>query len=272
MKEAHLVTVGTSILSNASRRGLVGAECRDAIERLLRGEEVKLSKECRDEIYQALVSSPYQLSAELNAMKGFLEGEAVVDIVRLYATDTPAGRLAAELLQRYLADRGVRVVEVETIPNLGKNFWEGIINLVKRVASDVKKLKATHLVYLNPTGGFKPETAAAIMAASMAGAHAVYYIHEYMRTPVSLPILPVKPDTELMKSYINTLKEIIRRQCREGGIARIPLDMVGSMASVLHAAAAAGPVEVEHGVARIDCKHLIHLKGYLDALMEAATE
>ncbi|ABM80618.1 putative CRISPR-associated protein [Hyperthermus butylicus] len=212
--QAHLVIVGTSVLRNALQRAQRGAHdgcswpgdrclellasCADP-RRLDRGKCAELRRDSRCWSYvECLVKSdPYGMSAELNAMEWVLgSGCAGVGRIVLYASDTLEGRYAAEILRGFLTGkcRGAEVSE-RMVSGLGTDFWRGLINIVEAITSDVKELaREGYTVYLNATGGFKPEAGIALLAASLAGPIAAYYKHESMREAVMLPLIPLNVD------------------------------------------------------------------------------
>ena len=55
------------------------------------------------------------------------------------------------------------------------------------------------LTYVVATGGYKPESTFAVIAAYLAGAHGAVYIHETFKDVVELPILPLQLEETLAK-------------------------------------------------------------------------
>lgn len=157
-------------------------------------------------VYDFLKANPYGVSAELNAMKDFLR-DKLVDEAYLYHTDTGKGLFCAKIIEKFLMD--VYSLRVETIRVDGfgvKGFFEdGLVNLLDKVMDKIYRLiKAGHNVYLNATGGFKPENAMLIMAASLLGVQNIYYIHERFIEPVNLPIFPLA----INQKFIDPLKKL----------------------------------------------------------------
>jgi len=289
ISEVHIVTVGTSVLRNA--QGLVSEKCRDEIRRLLSstegGEAGSLSPRCREEVKEALPRNPYSMSAELNAMKNFLEKNSPREknslrrlSIVLYATDTVPGQVAAGILKEYLSSvmPNARIMK-KTVQNLGKNFWDGIVHLMREIITDVKRFKSKHAtIYINATGGFKPETAAAIIAASLAGAHAVYYIHERMRQPVWIPLIPLRVDKGILTGYIGQLELMKREWCgRRPRVLKAPLTSLGGLAAILLAAGASGAVRLgeerpgEYHV-EVDCSQVDYLISFLETLRDVLAD
>jgi len=195
------ITVGTSILANAAREGIVP----EAWSRLApddpRQEEAERGPVER--LVEFAVADPERCCAELNTVAKvakrwpplFRRARAA-----LYASDTGAGRLAARALEgafcRAVAKLGVAVeectAEVKVVPGLGRDFSRSLGELARAVARDVKCAKARGMnPYVVATGGYKPESTFAVVAAYLAGALDVFYIHESFRDVVSLGLLPI---------------------------------------------------------------------------------
>ncbi len=214
----HLVLVGTSLIRNAyrvlSQGGAGGCAAPPGCVELLRvcGGEPRArdeeeccrrlgggeARDCLAAVACLLDRDPYGMSAELNAMDWVLRGGCSgVDRVVLYASDTPEGRLAAEMLAAWLrpACRGAEV-EARIVQGLGrKPFWTGLVELAVTLARDAREAYLDgKLVYLNATGGFKPESAAALLAAQAVAPIHPYYKHEAMRETVVLPYIPLALD------------------------------------------------------------------------------
>ncbi len=221
-RAAHLVLVGTSILRNTAAMisrcasgdqgacQTLGISCDEASRVKERAEACSRArpgsredKECRDlyargeTAWKAATSYlalyPQEASAEANAMTRVIEGGCRgVGTVKLYASDSDAGRVAAEILEDYLRQRCPQTrVAREDVPSLGREMWEGLANLASLVLNDIKSLASEgYSVALNLTGGFKPEAAYALLAA-WGRAHIAYYKHEAFRDEevVVLPII-----------------------------------------------------------------------------------
>lgn len=67
------------------------------------------------------------------------------------------------------------------------------------------------LTYVVATGGYKPESTFAVIAAYLAGAHGVIYVHETFKDVVELPILPLQLE--------ETLAKFARREADEHDVA-----------------------------------------------------
>lgn len=181
------VTVGVSLLQNASRAG-VDVKGPGAAERL-RG---------------FVSSNPAGASAELNTLLGVkrrwpgLFGD--VEVV-FYASDTEDGRLVASVLEGAVCgvlEAGRCAAGSKVVEGLGVDFERGLLNLAVAVAGDVKRARGSgRLPYVVATGGFKPESTFAVLAGYLAGAAGAFYMHETFRDVVALPYVPLAPHPAL---------------------------------------------------------------------------
>jgi len=86
------------------------------------------------------------------------------------------------------------------------DFSKGILGLVAEVKNIISSMGGRYdRVLANLTGGFKPESAAVLVAAGLLGIDAVYYIHEAMRNVVELPVIPLRVDEDARKLLVNAL-------------------------------------------------------------------
>jgi putative CRISPR-associated protein (TIGR02619 family) len=173
------VTVGTSLLTNAARDG------------------------AGDRLVEYALANPERASAELNTVVKFARRYQALfrDVYAvLYATDTEEGRRAGAALREALCEvlkREVKTAgcsaELKVVPGLGVDFHEGLLQLARAVGNDVKRARGEgRLTYVVATGGFKPESTFAVIAAYLAGAHGAVYIHETFKEVVELPMLPLQ--------------------------------------------------------------------------------
>ncbi|WP_052833578.1 putative CRISPR-associated protein [Staphylothermus hellenicus] len=237
----HLVTVGTSIIRNASFHESVEAGVRERLAKWSMapphsGEDVEAgnravpsSKEFR-EVLGFVSGSPRRASAELNAFIGYLERlvsrgiDGVSHYLVLFGSDTGAGWFSTRILEEYLGSLvgqdlsrtwGVRGhfiggVEAYRVRGLGVNFQDGILNLLGKVKKIVISMgKGYDRVLANLTGGFKPESAAILVVAGMLGIDTVYYIHEAMREVAEIPVIPLTIEPNAKKILENALENNI---------------------------------------------------------------
>ncbi len=81
--------------------------------------------------------------------------------------------------------------------------------MADEVASLVRAKKAEGCrVYVNATGGFKPETAFMVIVAMLVGADRAYYIHEAFREVVEVPLLPITIDERFIEPMVRLKGEV----------------------------------------------------------------
>jgi len=204
----HLVICGTSIIDNYSRIPTIPDEdkriCENDHELLERSSPANTFFL---KVYEYLKRDPWRASAELNAMRKYLEN-GLVNEVYLYHTDTGRGRFCATILEKYLRDiymlQKIESIRVEGF-GVKEYFEDGLVNLLDKLMDKIQKLtKPGNKIYLNATGGFKPENAITIIAASLLNINEIYYIHEKFIEPIKLPILPIT----INPKYTKLLKEL----------------------------------------------------------------
>ena len=215
VSELHLFTVGVSILQNFAKsevgksfKGSEGwyrfppdsPEQQKFISWARRGERVF------EEVLRFVDEDPRRASAELNAFYRFenLRGKGDREIA-LYETDTGTGLFCARVIKAHLESRGYRVRE----PIVVKGFGQGYDFFEEALASIMDALTKTigrgdYRVYLNATGGFKPETTFAVITALLHGVRAVYYVHESFQEVVILPAPPL----QIEATYLEKLKQL----------------------------------------------------------------
>ena len=237
----HLVTVGTSTVRNASSNDKVEEDVRKELASWTRagpGSDMDLeagkkavpgSKEF-DAVLGFVASSPRRASAELNAFIGYLEYlyrrgvRGIRHHIILLGSDTGVGWFSTRILEEYLKDmvgqdlynvwgiegHVIEEVTARRIEKLGVDFSEGILNLIAGIKNTVlKSANRYDRILANLTGGFKPESAAVLVAAGLIGIDAVYYIHEVMRDIVELPVIPLNVDDDARKLLLNALNDNI---------------------------------------------------------------
>ncbi|WP_052883708.1 putative CRISPR-associated protein [Infirmifilum uzonense] len=209
----HIVAVGTSLIRNLAQKGKeLGipdnilrefSEWTRAAPRsptdAIAGGRAAVGTEEFETALRALGGQPFELSAELNAMRPYLE-RGIVRALTLLASDTGVSEFQARVLASYLEAEGVEV-EVQRVQDLGIDFQKGLFNLLDSIVKKFVEYREKGLVvYINLTGGFKLESAILYLAACLTlGQGKAYYIHETMRDTVEVPIIPVMPDPQLLR-------------------------------------------------------------------------
>lgn len=201
----HIILVGTSLIRNLARDGsrYLAPEELDVIKEWASkiDDERSLSHIGHGPIFKGALhyvnETPKRASAELNALYSLLEEYDGLKIEKaiLVRTDTHLGAFCSKVLSEHLKNYKP---EEYVVHRLGKVFEEGIANLLDLITSLCREHRHD-IVYLNATGGFKPESGIALLAAALGGAHYAYYMHEAFRRPRLIPLIPMIPDVKLLK-------------------------------------------------------------------------
>ncbi len=213
VKVTLLITLGASLLTNALRDPQSSDKLRkyelDKIMNMnidsIEYEKVRDYAYRGHEVFQTLLdyinADSMRASAEINTLELFLRANNILykDLkLYLYRSDTSIGLLIANVLEHYLREKGssVEVVEVKgfgTARTLDE-FQEGMVDLMTKIIRVTKGIKSNNSkdkVYVLATGGFKPETTAAVIAALLAQADGIYYVYESSRNLVKIPAIPL---------------------------------------------------------------------------------
>jgi len=190
----HIITVGTSILRN--------------LENLYKECQEKQDKKCIDTLTEKVLVEPYTLSAELNALKEDLEKNQVTKTF-LITSDTQEGLVTSNIIKNVLEKKWSIDSEIIKIKHLGLIFEEGVKNLLEEIGKIIHEAKKKNCkTHINLTGGFKPESAMAYLAACLLNADTVYYIHETMRTKSILPTIPI----QFRKDVVELIEKIKNKE------------------------------------------------------------
>ena len=234
----HLVTVGTSVVRNAYRFSKDYSILEKHVERLKNwshagpdtfwdkdaGEHARVSSDVFKDVLAFVSSNPRMASAELNSFLGYIDylvdkgiSDVVHDVV-LYPTDTGTSLFCARVVKEYLEINGLNAlrdknhrlgkIEIETVPGFGKNFWRGLLGLVEKIGERIIKSKNYDRILANLTAGFKPESSFLLLVSSILGVDTAYYIHEYMKNIVEIPVLELQltPNMEKILEQILATK------------------------------------------------------------------
>ncbi len=221
----HVIAVGTSILSNFEREFPEEAEKLGIKGWGVLSPEDPAQKEAfkhaheGSNVFKTLLNyvseDPKKRSAELNAFLTFVNyaGHSKKNVgVLIYTTDTGNGFLCGQLVHTYLTREGYKSltkkpVRIKWLGRTLESFEDGLINLTDKIVVKIRDhVKKGRKVYINATGGFKPETAYLVLAGALAGAHKAYYIHETFKEIVELPLPKLSIDEKLV-NVIKNLKE-----------------------------------------------------------------
>lgn len=160
-------------------------------------------------LYEYVREDPRRASAELNAFLravGLFSHSPPGDVgVYVFSSDSGTGYLCASLIQEFLRDSGYFVLSKDPvrISGLGRNvlsFEDSLVDLVEKVVIKILEWNSKRIrVYLNLTGGFKPESTYLVLAGALAGAQRAYYIHETFNEVVAVPLLKLSVDYRLAR-------------------------------------------------------------------------
>ncbi len=202
MKHSHIISVGTSILTNYCRENSIDQKQLD-IGRLLHDRTFV------SELVAFVSEDPKKASAELNALYSYLEKfDVQIDEAYLILTDTDECELCGRVLEQVLRQKGidVHVKRVRGYNVRGGDFYEGLVEFLKTVAEKVKSWK-DRKIYFNATGGLKPEVSLLVAIGSTLGIP-TYYRHEIIGDVVEIPPFPIM----LKKDVMEKLEPFIQTQ------------------------------------------------------------
>ena len=180
-----LVTVGTSLLTNAER---------ELDEKANELSDAQIANYLRK-------TDPEKASAETNSLSKLLqEGDRIIFL----HSDTKEGKRCAQLLKKHYERQGY-TTETRRIPDL--NYKEsrfkmrGLRSLVSTLIECIQEEKKRgYEVLINATGGFKAEIAYAVLVGLLFDLPVVY-IHERFRDIIEMPPLPIAWDYSLFADH-----------------------------------------------------------------------
>ncbi|HDD35616.1 MAG: hypothetical protein B6U95_06545 [Thermofilum sp. ex4484_82] len=222
-KEYHIITTGISLIINFIKNPKnartvkkykmmewLKIEPEEKIEKTIKNHTRKTSK-----LYKKLLTfleeNPYKASAETNSLLRYCDflGVKYENITaKIYTTDTAIGYFAGRIIHDYLTKQKF---ELDGKPEKIKYFGWGasffdnaLVEVLDKITKTLAKAqKQGYITVLNATGGFKPETTFAVIAALLSDVDKIYYIHETFKEIVVLPGLPLT----IKKEYLKTLRK-----------------------------------------------------------------
>lgn len=223
-KQVHVFLVGTSTIRNLPRYDGFNRLSKELKELVLEWGKVTDDPRCTNHLsvsspifklaLEYVNEKPREASAELNAFLSLMEvygiSPNVIDKVYLVRTDTYLAALCTLVLREHLRAI-IREVEEVVVPGYGRDFEEGLINLMYTIYRICRSERREYDVYLNATGGFKPESAMAVIAAALGGASYVYYIHEAFREVKAIPLMPIS----LKEEFVRELRSFVDKRYSE---------------------------------------------------------
>ncbi|WP_291767050.1 putative CRISPR-associated protein [Caldivirga sp. UBA161] len=257
-KFAVLSTVGTSVLSNVEKNAgkLKSSRARDLfsnrskppsrlpvddeLQELFRGIS-KPGNEVFDDVFNLIKSDPLTYSAELNTIVTYLNeypAKAHISevLIILYPTDTGNSIFSSGVIKHYIESEPMDLRRRAGLPNstlisvdepvvlrgFGKGiewFRVGLMDLMDKFTGRIIELRERgYRVVVNPTGGFKPESAYLTLIAMLAGAWRIIYSHESFREVVELPTLPVVIDPKYKAALSQIAQGMSRGTLKELGV------------------------------------------------------
>ncbi|NEP56345.1 MAG: putative CRISPR-associated protein [Symploca sp. SIO2G7] len=214
MPRLVISTVGTSILTNqinmrtesdwselleekANDKELDDEDILEAIEELTDRAKEKLVSDDIDEIRST--------SAELNGIYGLYHNQlnqGNQDTHWLITTDTDQGQLSAELIRDFLRDNHL-TVDIYTPKDLStvntESFTNGIDELLEWFDNTIPGYRESgYQICFNLVGGFKA-LQGYVNTIGMFYANEIIYIFEGSNEIITIPRLPIKVDTSVIK-------------------------------------------------------------------------
>lgn len=192
-----ICTVGTSLLSNASR------EIKSQVTR---------------EVLQGFISQAGEerASAETNSLKRILQDGD--EVVFMYS-ETEEGALCAEALASYYQNNrkiNARTRQVSGLSYAHRSFaMKGLKQLVDDIIDEIRKARSSgREPAVNATGGFKAEIAYATLVGLLFKVP-VHYIHEKFQDIIEMPAVPVDWDYTMIaenEDFFEWLQRELRRK------------------------------------------------------------
>ncbi len=187
MMKTILTTTGISLLTNVARD--------------LKKPAAAVTDEELRHFFQKV--DPSMAAAETNSLLKIAE---IDDEVILLYTTTVAGERCAKEIQRYLQNQNWSNVRLRQLP-LGSNEAhferQGLRDLVNILIDEIiKAQRQKREVIINATGGFKAEVAYTTMV-GMIFQVPIKYIYQDFDQPITLPVLPINWNIDLLLEYEN---------------------------------------------------------------------
>ncbi len=240
-KQLHVISVGTSILTNYFRMNNLGYP-NFGDEEFWRQKEN--DSDFLANLFHTIVEKPREMSAELNSFLG-KTGNVPPENVFIYlvGTNTPAGRITLRILEEYLVWRKYRVLGSYksvhgNLEDMSK-LMDTLLKIVMENRDDYDE------ILFNPTGGVKAHVMLLSIASALT-ACPIYYIHEESKDIVEYPPLfyiPKEDELEFLKAihgghdvsrYFHVLERLERYNLvhveREGNeVVHVELTWLGRM-------------------------------------------
>lgn len=212
-KRFVLSTIGISILLRMAE----DSEQRDLLNRISNESQASaevlkvvetLVARVKNRLQTGNVKTIRELSAELNGLYGLYEENLALgrdDAHWLIASDTVLGRKTAEVIQNFLATKGLTQVQVYCPKRLSTasttEFADGIQDLIEWCENTVPDFQSSgYEVIFNLTGGFK-SLQGYLNIIGMFYADEIVYIFEGSPELIRIPRLPIQVDSKAINNY-----------------------------------------------------------------------
>ena len=164
------------------------------------------------------------LGAEVNSLTSLIANDYAPPDCGIYFfhSDTPDGRIIADVLVRLYTARGHSPVAAVAVPDLqdqdAKRFrTKGLRNLAKLLCGKVREHSADACA-INATGGYKAQIAVAVLLGQALGIP-VYYMHERFSEIIAFPPMPVALDYEVWMRMSGLLGVLEREAVPKDSVA-----------------------------------------------------
>lgn len=180
-----LISVGTSLLGNLKRNNTVTFEAAE----------------------EYFLSDPKGASAEANTLERMIASRNLHNDTFVFLhSATDDGKWCSHALKAHYTKVGFkcREIEIEGLDyNAKGNSDQGLRNLIRIVFAEVNEANKTkESVLFCATGGFKIEIAYLNMIGMLLGIP-VFYVHEFYKELMELPVLPVHWDMGFVEQHLS---------------------------------------------------------------------
>jgi putative CRISPR-associated protein (TIGR02619 family) len=216
-----ITAVGTSLFTQYPRH--CAAEKKDDYNAFLK--EVNIGSDLDpipSEKWKNIISSSLDWSkcAELNSTLEYVKYHKISDYsVRLISSDTPAAKLAADIIHEFLKSKNIPVVLLIstnlTYDGTDRFARLGFPSLISNVKLSIDKaLIDGYIPVLNATPGYKAETSLMTLMGAITDTE-VFYMHQQMDRPFRLPAMPVSLSADVWKRW-RSLVSAVKAKDRSG--------------------------------------------------------
>lgn len=239
-----LSTCGTSFLTNGrepEERTLVNKHTnkkhRDDIDPDIANRLRTIIDQVRTQLTSASIQDVARMSAELNALIQFYDGQAPSnrDHHELLCTDTWLGEESAKLAELWLNQQGCKDVQIKRQPDLQTaslhEFQLALSDLIKWCEDEngiLSYQQGGYRIVFNLTGGFK-SVQGFLQTLAMFYADEVVYIFESGEELLRIPRMPIVMDAvPIVKTHLTTFRRL-GVELQDNDVNDIPETMLMTM-------------------------------------------